>query len=80
MARYIICISISLIDITPPEEFRETAGILQVIRLPSLFSLYTQNKAIYIYGIKRTIHSLHLSELHIPPLGCNELVGNNDLF
>lgn len=68
------------IDITPPEEFGDTAGILHVLRLPSLFALYTHNKAIYIYGIRRTMHSLHLSELRIPPLGCKEFTGNNDLF
>ena len=72
--------SLLLLDITPPEEFGDTAGILHVLRLPSLFALYTHNKAIYIYGIRRTMHSLHLSELRIPPLGCKEFTGNNDLF
>ncbi|KAK8804004.1 hypothetical protein WA171_000097 [Blastocystis sp. BT1] len=66
--------------ITPPDEFRETSGLLQVIRLPSHLSLYTHNKSIFIYGIKRSMHSLHLSELRIPPLGCSGYSGVDDLF
>lgn len=55
-------------------------GLLQVLRLPSMLSLYTHNKAIFVYGIKRTLHSIRLSELRIPPQGCIEYTGNNDLY
>lgn len=55
-------------------------GLLQVLRLPSLLSLYTHNKSIFVYGIKRTAHSIRLSELRIPPQGCVEYTGSNDLY
>ena len=49
--------------ITPPDEFSDTAGLLRVIHLPAHLSLYTPKKSIFIYGVKRSMHSLHLSEL-----------------
>lgn len=77
-----VCLSSSFyeIGITPPEEFSDTVGLLQVLRLPSLLSLYTHNKSIFVYGIKRTAHSIRLSELRIPPQGCVEYTGSNDLY
>lgn len=66
--------------ITPPEEFSDTVGLLHVVRLPSLLSLYSHNKSIYVYGIKRSMHSLRLSELRIPPQGCRDYSGREELF
>ena len=66
--------------ITPPDEFSDTAGLLRVIHLPAHLSLYTPKKSIFIYGVKRSMHSLHLSELRIPPMGCKEYSGCDDLF
>lgn len=78
--RVVLLIGTYEIGITPPEEFSDTVGLLQVLRLPSMLSLYTHNKAIFVYGIKRTLHSIRLSELRIPPQGCIEYTGNNDLY
>ena len=65
---------IQWIDINPPSEFRDTASLLHILRLPSLLSLYKNPRSIFIYGVKRTLHSLRLSELRIPPQGaCMEL-------
>ena len=69
-----------MIDINPPDEFGDSAGLLKVIRLPSLFSLYTPTRSVTEYGIRRSIHSIRLVELHIPPTGWKECGGSNDLF